>query len=192
MTGAPATQLDLATAPPATAASGVTFSVAPVIQLEDASGGAVEQSGVAVTVSVAGPGAATLGGTLTVSTDATGKATFSGLSLTGPTGSHTLRFTATGLTEKISGTITLGAGPANKLGIVTEPSATSKSGDQFNQQPAVRILDSAGNPVASNGVTITAAINTGTGSLGGDNRKPTAPASRPSPTSGSPGAGHTR
>ena len=172
LTAAPATQLDLTTQPPATAASGVTFSVAPVIQLENSSGGAVSQSNVLVTVSVA-TGAATLGGTLTVATDATGKATFSGLSLTGPTGSHTLRFTATGLTEKISGTITLGAGPASKLAVVTEPSATSKSGDQFNQQPAVRILDSAGNPVASSGVTITAAINTGTGSLGGDTTKNT-------------------
>ncbi len=172
VTVGPASQLDFATAPPATAASGVTFSVAPVIQLENASGGAVSQSGVPVTVSVAS-GAATLGGTLTVSTAATGKATFAGLSLTGPTGSHTLRFTAPGLTEKISGTITLGAGPANKLGIVTQPSASAKSGRTFSQQPVVRILDSAGNPVFKSGVTITATINSGAGTLGGDRTKNT-------------------
>lgn len=172
VTAAPASQLDFATAPPATAASGVTFSVAPVIQLENASGAAVSEGGVPVTVSVA-TGSATLGGTLTVNTDAAGRATFTGLSLTGPTGSHTLRFTSPGLTEKISGTITLGAGPANKLGIVTQPSATTESGKDFGQQPAVRILDSAGNPVATSGVTITAAINSGSGTLGGDKTKNT-------------------
>ncbi len=172
VTAAPATQLDFTTPPPATAASSIIFSVAPVIQLENATGGAVSAGGVPVTVSVAS-GAATLGGTLTVDTDATGKATFTDISLTGPTGSHTLRFTSPGLTEKISGILTLGAGPASKLGIVVQPSATAQSGKDFAQEPAVRILDSAGNPVASSGVTITAAINSGSGTLGGDNTRST-------------------
>jgi hypothetical protein len=146
--------------------------VSPVIRLEDASGSAVNQIGVPVTVSVA-TGAAVLGGTLTVNTDATGKATFTGLSLTGPIGAHTLRFTAPGLKEKISGTINLVAGPATALGIVTEPSATALSGINFTRQPVVRLFDSAGNPVSTSGVTVTAAINTGTGTLGGDRTKNT-------------------
>ncbi len=172
ITAPPATKLTITTQPPSSTTSGVTFSTQPVVQLRDAADNPVSQSGVPVTVSVAS-GGATLGGTLTVNTDATGKATFTGLSLTGPTGSHTLRFTSPGLTEKISGTITLGAGLASQLGIVTQPSATAESGKDFGQQPAVRILDSAGNPVASSGVTITAAINSGSGTLGGDKTKNT-------------------
>ena len=169
---APASQLDFATAPPATAASGAAFTVAPVIQLENASGGAVSQAGVPVTVSVAS-GSGTLGGTLTVNSDATGKATFAGLSLTGLAGDHTLRFTAPGLTEKISGPIALGAGQATRLGIVTQPSTPTKSGTQFDTQPVIRLLDAAGNPVAVGNITITAAITSGVAILGGDPTKST-------------------
>jgi len=161
-----ATQLALVTAPPASASSGVTFSVAPVIQLETSSGAAVSQSGVPVTVSVAS-GPAILSGTLTVNTGATGRATFSDLQLTGPVGNHTLRFTSPGLTEVVSPTIVLIAGPPARLVIVTEPSSSARSGKDFVQQPVIQVLDASDNPVLKSGISVTAALNSGIGTLGG-------------------------
>jgi hypothetical protein len=113
-------------------------------------------------------GSATLSGTLTVTTSSTGRATFSGLTLTGPAGAHTLRFSSPGLTDVVSATINLGAGAAAKLVIVTEPSSTAESGDEFDTQPVIRLLDASGNLVLKNGVTITATLNSGIGTLRGD------------------------
>jgi hypothetical protein len=164
---APATQLSISTQPSATAASGTQFGTQPSIQLRDAQGAAVSQSGVPVTVSVAS-GSATLSGTLTVSTNSTGLATFSGLTLTGPIGAHTLRFSSPGLTDAVSATITLGAGAAAKLVMVTEPPSTAKSGKDFATDTYVQLADASDNPVLRSGVTITATLNSGIGTLGGD------------------------
>jgi len=57
--GGAATQLTLTTEPSASAASGVAFAQQPVLQLRDASGNAVSQSGVVVTAALAS-GAVTL------------------------------------------------------------------------------------------------------------------------------------
>ncbi|HSE50607.1 MAG TPA: Ig-like domain-containing protein [Gemmatimonadales bacterium] len=163
----PATQLSISTQPSTTAASGTPFATQPAIQLRDAQGAAVSQSGVPVTVSVAS-GSATLSGTLTVNTNSTGQATFSGLTLTGTAGAHTLRFTSPGLTDALSATINLGAGAAAKLLIVTQPPSTAKSGKDFSSDTEVRLLDASDNPVLRSGVTITATLASGIGILGGD------------------------
>jgi hypothetical protein len=148
------------------------FTATPVVQLQNASGGAVSQSGVPVTISVAS-GSATLSGTLTVTTSSTGRATFSGLRLTGPAGNHTLLFSSPGLTDLVSGTIVLGAGAATKLEIVTEPPATNKTGKDLTQQPQVRLLDASDNPVNRSGVSITATLNGSGGTLGGHRNRNT-------------------
>ena len=163
----PATQLSISTQPSATAASGTPFATQPSIQLRDAQGAAVSQSGVPVTVSVAS-GSATLSGTLTVNTSSTGRATFSDLTLTGTAGAHTLRFTSPGLTDAVSATINLGAGAAAKLVIITGPPATAKSGKDFPSDTEVRLLDASDNPVLRSGITITATLASGIGILGGD------------------------
>src|SRR5205823_6219829 len=80
---------------------------------------------------------------------------------------RTLSFSATGLTPAVSGTITVGAGAATQVTLTTEPSATAQSGATFAQQPVVQLRDGAGNPVSQSGVTVTAAIATGAGTLGG-------------------------
>src|SRR5205823_384676 len=64
-------------------------------------------------------------------------------------------------------TITVGAGAATQVTHTTQPSATAQSGDAFAQQPVVQLRDGAGNPVSQSGVTVTAAIATGGGTLGG-------------------------
>src|SRR5439155_11556 len=51
--------------------------------------------------------------------------------------------------------------------LTTEPSATAQSGVAFAQQPVVQLRDGAGNPVSESGMTVTAAIATGGGTLGG-------------------------
>src|SRR5213076_2861714 len=161
-----ATQLTLTTQPSTTAQSGVAFAQQPVVQLRDGAGNAVSQSGVTVTAVIA-TGGGTLGGTLPAVTNGSGVATFTNLSISGTAGDRTLSFSATGLTPAVSGTITVGAGAATQVTLTTEPSATAQSGVAFAQQPVVQLRDGAGNPVSESGITVTAAIATGGGTLGG-------------------------
>jgi adhesin/invasin len=99
-----AAALALRTQPSTTARVGVPLERQPVVQLRDAAGNDVAQSGVAVTVAIAsGPG--TLGGTATRTTDGAGRATFTNLAIGGATGSHTLIFAAPGFTSVTSGVI---------------------------------------------------------------------------------------
>src|SRR2546429_1650778 len=156
----------ITTQPSSTAQSGVAFAQQPVVQLRDGAGNAVSQVGVTVTAAIA-TGGGTLGGTLTATTIAGGTASFTNLSISGTTGDRTLSFSATGLTPAVSGTITVGAGAATQLTLTTQPSATAQSGVAFAQQPVVQLRDGDGNAVNQAGVTITAAIATGGGTLGG-------------------------
>src|SRR5205807_487352 len=130
-------------------------------------GNPVSQSGTVVTATLgSGPPGATLSG-VTATTGTNGAATFSGLTITGPTGSYTLSFGTTGLTAVTSGAITLGARGATQLAVTTQPSTRAQSGAAFAQQPVVQLRDASGNPVSQTGVTVTAAIATGGGTLGG-------------------------
>ncbi len=176
-TPAPAARLAVATQPSASARSGIAFAAQPAVQLEDAFGNAVPQSGVAVTAAVAS-GGGTLGGTATVSTDAAGRATFAGLSISGATGAYTLGFSAAGLAGAASGTITLAPGNPAALAVATQPSATALSGIAFAAQPVVQLRDASGNDVAQAGVAVTAAIASGGGTLGGSTTATTDAAGR--------------
>src|SRR5438046_114757 len=53
------------------------------------------------------------------------------------------------------------------MSITTQTSATAQSGVAFAQQPVVQLRDASGNAVSEAGVTVTAAIATGGGTLGG-------------------------
>ncbi|HYC30784.1 MAG TPA: Ig-like domain-containing protein, partial [Gemmatimonadales bacterium] len=86
--GAPSA-LALRTQPDGSAEAGVPFDRQPVVQLRDATGNDVAQSGVAVTAAIAS-GDGTLTGTVTRSTDGNGRATFTDLEIGGATGAHTL------------------------------------------------------------------------------------------------------
>src|SRR5206468_1993356 len=166
ITAGTATQLSITTQPSSTAQSGAAFAQQPVVQLRHAGGNPVSQAGVTVTAAIA-TGGGTLGGTLTATTNGSGVASFTNLSISGTTGDRTLSFSATGLTPAVSGTITVGAGAATQLTLTTQPSATAQSGVAFAQQPVVQLRDGDGNAVNQAGVTITAAIATGGGTLGG-------------------------
>src|SRR5207248_1991392 len=80
---------------------------------------------------------------------------------------RTLTFSATGLTSATSSTVTITAGAATQVSMTTQPSSSAQSGAAFAQQPVVQLRDASGNPVAPRGVTVTAAIATGGGTLGG-------------------------
>ncbi len=166
VTAGAASQLSITSQPSASVQSGVAFPVQPVVQLRDASGNAVSQASVVVAAALA-TGGGTLGGTLTASTNASGIAAFSNLVLTGTVGDRTLAFSATGLTSITSSTVTVTVGPATQLTITTQPSATVQSGVAFAQQPVVQLRDAGGNVVSQAGVTVTAVIATGGGTLGG-------------------------
>src|SRR5690606_12117504 len=133
----------------------------PVIQLQDASGNAVSESGIAITASVSAGG--TLVGIVTVDTDEDGVATFTDLGISGTVGDYTLIFSSTPLMGAISGTVTLGAGDASRL-VVTGHPAAGASGDVFTTQPVVEIRDASGNVVTtdnSTGVTVEIAFGDG-------------------------------
>ncbi|MEW5928542.1 MAG: invasin domain 3-containing protein [Gemmatimonadota bacterium] len=165
-TPAPASRLAVAAQPSSGARSGIDFAAQPAVQLQDAHGNAVAQSGVAVTAAIA-TGAGTLGGTPTAATDAAGRATFAGLSISGATGAYTLGFSAAGLADAASGAITLAPGDPAALTVATQPSPTAQSGIAFPTQPTVQLRDASGNAVSQAGVAVTAAIASGGGTLGG-------------------------
>ncbi|MEZ4413393.1 MAG: hypothetical protein R2910_10445 [Gemmatimonadales bacterium] len=150
--------------PSATAQNAVAFAQQPTIQVRDASGNAVAAA-VSVTAAIASGGGA-LGGTTTVVTNGSGLATFAGLSITGAVGARTLQFTSAGLTTATSSAINITPGAATQLVMVQQPSASAASGAAFAQQPTVQLRDASGNDVAG-AVTVTAAIASGGGTLGG-------------------------
>ncbi|CAN5769305.1 hypothetical protein BH24GEM1_BH24GEM1_17780 [soil metagenome] len=166
--GSPA-QLAIVTQPGSPTTSGNAFSPSPVIQVQDALGNAVAQGGIAVSVSItSGQSGASLENDVR-NTNGSGRATFSNLRITGPPDDdYVLTFTASfggvPLLPVSTGNLTVGAGSADRLVIITQPSGTAQSGVAFAQQPVVQVQDASGNPIAGSR-TITAQIGQGSGSL---------------------------
>jgi len=146
-TAGAASQLSITKGPSTSARSGIAFKQQPVIQLQDASGNAVSESGIVVTATVSSGG--TLIGTATVATGASGMATFTDLGITGMVGDYTLTFSSPDLDQVTSGTVTLGAGDANASSSTVSAHPTSNvvaDGDD-ESQITVTVVDAAGNPV---------------------------------------------
>ncbi len=167
VTSGAATQLLITTQPAVSGNSGGALLQQPAVDVRDAGGNVITQAGVLVTATVAsGPAGASLANA-TATSDNQGRATFSGLTITGRVGAYTLQFTAPGLAADTSTTITLGAGAATTLALATPPSSGAQSGALFAQQPAIQLVDGAGNSVTQAGVDVSVAIATGGGALGG-------------------------
>lgn len=163
--GAPA-RLSLLVQPSSTATSGVPLAQAPVVQLLDPSGNPAAQGGVEVKAAIA-TGGGSLGGTTTRSTDANGRATFDGLTISGPAGSRTLRFTAGGFEDVTSAAIEVAAPPQPVLAIERQPPAQGTLDQPLDPAPRVRLRSASGDEIHSAGVTITAGIASGGGTLAG-------------------------
>jgi Bacterial Ig-like domain (group 3) len=171
-TGTPgqATKLALTTQPSSSAQGGVALAQQPVVQLQDANGNAVSQSGVTATATVAsGPAGATLVNS-TTTTGAGGAAAFSGLTINGPTGTYTLSFGATNLTSVTSGSIVLSAAST-----VTTITGHSPNPSVTGQPVAVtfNVSSDGGTPTGNVTVTDGAASCTGTVAAGTCNLTPT-------------------
>src|SRR5439155_619931 len=128
----------------------------------DASGNTATQFTGNITVALgANQGGATLGGVPTHAAVA-GVASFPGLSLNKTGSGYTLTATTGGIPGvATSAQFNVIAAAAGQLALTTPPSATAQSGAPFAQQPAVQVQDANGNPVATQGVSVTASIATG-------------------------------
>ncbi len=157
-----ANKLAISTVPSVTALSGVALTIQPVVIIEDGSNNRDYADGSTVTASVTGAG-----GTVTSATAiaVNGLATFSGLAINALSGSYTLTFTDGSLTSAQSASITVSPGPAAKLIITTEPSASVAAGAALSQQPVIKVEDSGGNLVTSNASTVTATLTSGSGTI---------------------------
>jgi hypothetical protein len=153
-TGTSVPHLIISTQPASTAENAVALAQQPVLRALDASGDPLP-AGLAVTATVTG---ATLSGTVTVSSDASGVVRFTDLALTGPDASYTLVFSASGMTPVQSRSIALTSTAGGKLAIVTQPSSTAENAVPLTQQPVVRVLNDAGDPLGA-GVAVTASVN---------------------------------
>lgn len=151
------------TTQPSGAVNDAVFTTQPVVEIQNSGvtdGSATDN----ITVSLA-TGSGTLSGTLTVAAVA-GIATFTDLKIVG-SGSHTLSFTASGLTTATSSSITPTVGVATQLIVATQPSG-SVNDAVFTTQPIVEIQDSGGNvDTSDNSTVVTVAIATGSGTLSG-------------------------
>ena len=126
----------------------------------------MSQAGVVVTASIA-TGSGTLGGTLTATTNSSGVATFTNLRITG-SGAHTLHFVAAGLLAVNCGTITVSC--CRRQRSCRSPRSRrrrSRAASALAQQPSIQLRDASNNAVGQSGVTVTVAIATGGGTLGG-------------------------
>jgi hypothetical protein len=155
----PASQLAVLSQPSPNAINGSPFAAQPAVQMRDANGTPVNQSGVLVTVALSG-GSGSLDGTAQATT-VNGVATFTNLGITGLVGNYTLTFSGGGLTDAVSGVIALAAGAATQLTVSQQPSGIAASGIAFGQQPIMQLRDPEGNPVLTSGVSVSVAIASG-------------------------------
>ena len=162
VTAGGASTLTALTTAPATTTVSSTVSPAPSVRLTDAGGNPI--SGVTVTFSTVGGGSVT---GPTAVTNADGVATVGSWTVGSQVGiNYGLSASAPGVSSVSFQTLAV-AGPASKLAVVTQPSATAQSGVPLAQQPAVQVTDAAGNPVDAQGVAVTASIASGGGTLSG-------------------------
>ena len=142
---------------------GTAVAIPPAVLVTDASGNPV--SGVSVTFAVTSGGGSITGGS--ASSDANGIAALTSWTLGSAVGTNTVTATAAGLTgSPVTFTATGVAGPGTSLVITTQPSG-AVNGVAFTTQPILALQDGFGNPALQAGVSVTASIATGGGTLGG-------------------------
>ena len=157
-----ASKLVIVTQPSATAAAGAALAIQPVVDVDDSSGTVIPTDTTTVTATLTS-GSGTIAHSTAVAV--AGVATFSGLALDTPAGPYTLTFTDGPLTDVVSTTITVAAGAASQLAIVTEPSATVASGTALAVQPIVKVEDAGGNAIVGNTSTVTATVTSAVGTV---------------------------
>lgn len=158
---ASANSLVFALAPDFIVSSGAPFVTQPVLQIVDKFGNPVRRAGVEVTATL-DPSPFGLWTTVptvryegrTVATDASGKATFTELAVATMAGQYVQTFAAQSI-ESVRGAVTVVPGAQADIDFLTEPKSV-RSGEPVGLQPVVRLVDSAGNTISSEGQTVTA------------------------------------
>jgi hypothetical protein len=144
------------------AVSGQRLATQPVVSFRDPANELAGGVTAPVTASLAS-GSGALAGTTTVNAVG-GVASFEDLRLNG-SGPHTIVFTSAGMTSATASSVVVTQAPA-ALAMETQPTG-AHSGAPLATQPAVRVLDHAGLPIADAAESITATIASGSGSLVG-------------------------
>jgi hypothetical protein len=162
-----ATQLAF-TVQPVTTTAGATITPAVKVTARDAVGNTVSTFTGNVTVAIGNnPGTGSLSGTKTVAAVA-GVATFSDLSINRNGTGYTLTASAAGLTGATSSAFNILVGPVVQLAFTAQPQTTTAT-TIFTPAVQVTARDSVGNTVTSftGNVTMSIAVNPGTGTLAG-------------------------
>ncbi|MEO8636533.1 MAG: filamin/ABP280 repeat domain-containing protein [Gemmatimonadales bacterium] len=138
--------------PSASVANGAVWQVQPAVLVADQNGFPVQGASVSAAVV---SGAATLGGQTVISTSILGVAVFSNLSLTGTTGSYTLRL-STGTASTVTTVIGLTPGPAT----ASQSTAVVPSKGKTRRQTAITVQtrDQSGNGLTAGGHTVTISV----------------------------------
>lgn len=145
-----------------TATVNTAVATDPSVKVSDADGNGV--SGVAVSFFVGSGGGVATG--VSQNTNTLGVATVTSWTLGTAAGANTLSASSTGLTGSPVGFSATGtAGAATKLVVSTVPTSTAQNRVPIATQPAVRLQDLHSNNVSQGGVTITASITSGGGTL---------------------------
>jgi hypothetical protein len=160
------------TAQPGSATAGSAFGAQPSLLTQDQFGNASTvglPANLDVTMSISS-GTGTLQGTTTqdIGTSAgNGSVSFTNLRIDAA-GAKQLTASASGLTSATSASFTVNHATASALAMQQQPSTTATAGVIFAQQPIVQIVDAFGNLITEdNSTVITAARNTGVGTLQG-------------------------
>jgi hypothetical protein len=163
-----ASKLVFTTNPSSTAGAGSAFATQPVVAIQDAVGNLVTTSTLAVTLALVAPAnstaALTCTSTLTVAAVA-GVATFAGCAIDKTGTGFAINASAPGIVVVKSTAIGVTAGAPAKVDFAVQP-AGAAGGATLAKQPAVAIQDAGGNTVTTSTVTVTLAIDAGTGLVG--------------------------
>jgi adhesin/invasin len=152
-----ASRIVIATQPDDNVQNGAQLATQPVVQVQDDQGNNVGPAGRVITAALAsGPGGAQLGGDVTRETDGSGRAAFTDLSISGPVGSYTIRFSSGSLTTVTSSTITVTTGPvsASQSTVNANPDQIAASTGQSTITVTAR--DASGNLIQGAGVELQA------------------------------------
>ncbi|HXL07743.1 MAG TPA: Ig-like domain-containing protein, partial [Gemmatimonadales bacterium] len=151
------------TGQPSTSPAGAAITPAIQVTARDSFGNTATGFAANVTLAIGNnAGGGTLSGTAT-QTAVGGVASFSGLTINKAGTGYTLTAAATGLATGTSASFNITAAAAGQLAFTTAPSSAAQSGVPFVPQPVLQVEDTNGNAVATQGVTVTAAIATGPG-----------------------------
>ena len=159
-----AAQLHFSTQPSG-GVSNAPFATQPVVSVEVAGGNAVTTDTSAVTLALTTPAGATLACTGNPKAAVAGIATFAGCNVN-LVGTYTLTATDGALTAATSAPLTVTAGPAVALAMVTAPTGGATGAD-WTVQPVLRFVDAFGNTATSSTDLVTIEIVFGPSDVNG-------------------------